>query len=649
MKRFGRTIAGKIINFILCLSCITVMGLSIVGVVFLGNYGVYTHDKNLLKENGFKEITYRAMDHIAWMYAFDELSGRDFENTDYAKAYTNLRFWIKDSAGNVVGHNLEEDIKDIAYLEYRYSMGFQSVYDEKLENFYIESWVDVEPEMEDAFTIYAYVDPELACSDEYAFANKLIDFGYTVKSWIIPIGLLCGICSIVFFVLLMCGAGRRPNDEEIHTGVLGIIPTDILLLVYFAIYAAVIAVVSEMFYIDEITIAVAIVLGANILLGLMMTFAARIKHGSLLTNTLICKVCKWIWTLLKMLGLLLKESFGKTKDVVRNIDVLWRWIFIITGISFVELVFLLFNKWEGDNILIFWLVEKVIFLPIILYAILSLYKLKKGGEALAKGDLSYKTDTDKMLWDLKCHGENLNSIADGMAIAVEERLQSERMKTELITNVSHDIKTPLTSIINYARLIGDEPCNSEKHLEYAEVLVRKSEQLKRLLEDLVEISKANSGNLEVALEKCEAGVLMTQVAGEFEQRCKEKNLELITAQPENQIYIMADSRRIWRVFENLMNNACKYSLPHSRVYMSLSGEGNEAVFTFRNTSAAALNITPQELMERFVRGEESRTTEGNGLGLSIASSLTELQGGKMEIIIDGDLFKVVVRFSVVNE
>jgi len=382
-------------------------------------------------------------------------------------------------------------------------------------------------------------------------------------------------------------------------------------------------------------------------LGLAIGIANRLKLKTLFTNSLVFMLLKLLWKGLRALGRFIKNSWKLTAEVYHNLNAIWRWVLIILGITIIEFFVVLFNLYEGDNILLFWVAEKIILLPIALYAVLSLYKLKKAGEALAKGDLEYKTNTDKMLWDLKRHGENLNSIGEGMAIAVEQRLQSERMKTELITNVSHDIKTPLTSIINYARLIGDEPCDSEKHLEYAEVLVRKSEQLKRLLEDLVEISKANSGNLEVNAEKCEAGVLLTQVAGEFEQRCKEKSLELITSQPEQPLYIMADSRRIWRVFENLMNNACKYSLPNSRVYMSLEERGTEAVFVFRNTSAVALNITPQELMERFVRGEESRTTEGNGLGLSIASSLVEIQKGKMDIVIDGDLFKVIIRFPIV--
>lgn len=284
-----------------------------------------------------------------------------------------------------------------------------------------------------------------------------------------------------------------------------------------------------------------------------------------------------------------------------------------------------------------------------IYAAMFMRRLQKGAQALADGNLSYQTDTKAMYWDFKKHGENLNRISEGMSAAVEKRLQSERMKAELITNVSHDIKTPLTSIINYSNLISDEKCDCEKHSEYSEVLVRKSEHLKRLLDDLVEISKAQSGNLDVELTPCDANVLLTQASGEYIQKCENAGLELVTAIPEGRIRIMADGRRIWRVFENLLNNAVKYSLSGSRVYIALSRYGDFASFTFRNTSKTMLNITPDELTERFVRGDSSRSTEGNGLGLSIAKSLTELQNGKMDIDIDGDLFKVTLLFPIVED
>jgi signal transduction histidine kinase len=220
------------------------------------------------------------------------------------------------------------------------------------------------------------------------------------------------------------------------------------------------------------------------------------------------------------------------------------------------------------------------------------------------------------------------------------------MKTELITNVSHDIKTPLTSIINYADLIAREKPENEKIAEYCEVLTRQSGKLKRLIEDLVEASKASTGNLEVNPVPCDASIFLQQAGGEYEEKLEAAGLSLVTKLPDREIMILADSRRMWRVFDNLMNNVCKYSQQGTRVYLSLEAEGQEAVITFKNTSARQLDISPEELMERFVRGDSSRNTEGNGLGLSIARSLTELQGGSFSLQVDGDLFKAILRFPI---
>lgn len=224
-------------------------------------------------------------------------------------------------------------------------------------------------------------------------------------------------------------------------------------------------------------------------------------------------------------------------------------------------------------------------------------------------------------------------------------MKSERFRTELITNVSHDIKTPLTSIINYVDLLEKEELENPAAREYLEVLARQSGRLKKLIEDLMEASKASTGNLAVNLERLEAGVFLVQTVGEFEEKTKAAELELIVAKPETPVYIMADGRHFWRVIDNLMNNICKYAQPGTRVYINLEAEEGEVRVTFRNTSRYALNISSEELLERFGRGDSSRNTEGSGLGLSIAQSLMELMQARMELYVDGDLFKVVLRFD----
>ena len=220
------------------------------------------------------------------------------------------------------------------------------------------------------------------------------------------------------------------------------------------------------------------------------------------------------------------------------------------------------------------------------------------------------------------------------------------MKTELITNVSHDLKTPLTSVVNYAELIGNEAPGSEKTGEYAKVLLRQAERMKRLIEDLVEASKAATGNLEVDPVPCDAGVFLSQAAGEYEERFRNAGLRPVVKLPEEELTIRADGRRMWRIFDNLLGNVVKYAMAGTRVYLSLEEKAGQAVFTFKNTSREPLNVPAEELTERFVRGDASRSTEGSGLGLSIARSMAELQQGALDLTVDGDLFKATLSFPL---
>mgnify|MGYP000955731189 CR=1 FL=1 len=296
-------------------------------------------------------------------------------------------------------------------------------------------------------------------------------------------------------------------------------------------------------------------------------------------------------------------------------------------------------------LLFFWLAGKLIITPAILYIIINLQKLQIGSQKIAYGDLDYIIDTKHLFWDFKRHGENLNNISGGMSKAIDQRMKSERFKTELITNVSHDIKTPLTSIINYIDLIKREEIEDEKVKGFINVLDRQSYRLKKLIEDLVDASKASTGNMIVNSTRTEVGVLLTQAVGEYAERMADNDLELILNQPEESIAIMADGRLLWRVFDNLMGNICKYSQPGTRAYLNLEKSNGQVIITFRNISKYALNISSDELLERFIRGDSARTTEGSGLGLSIAKSLVELQKGQFDLVIDGDLFKVILTFD----
>ena len=271
-------------------------------------------------------------------------------------------------------------------------------------------------------------------------------------------------------------------------------------------------------------------------------------------------------------------------------------------------------------------------------------ELQQGGQQLAAGNLDYKVPLDNLRWDFKAHGEHLNSMRTAIQAAVEDQMKSERMKTELITNVSHDIKTPLTSIVNYVDLLKKQEMPTDEAKEYLEVLDRQAGKLKKLTEDLVEAAKASTGNMTVNFQRTDVNVLLTQSSGEYQEKLQSKNLQLLLTPAQDNPAISADGRLLWRVFENLLSNIYKYALPGTRVYLTCQATETQVTITFRNISANPLNISADELMERFVRGDDSRHTEGSGLGLSIAKSLTQLQNGTFDLAIDGDLFKAILTF-----
>ena len=273
-------------------------------------------------------------------------------------------------------------------------------------------------------------------------------------------------------------------------------------------------------------------------------------------------------------------------------------------------------------------------------------RIKEGILKIAEGEVEYKIPLNGLNGDQKIIAEKINSIGEGLDRALEESMKSERLKTDLITNVSHDIKTPLTSIINYVDLLKKENFEDTKIQRYLEILEAKAQRLKTLTEDVVEASKVSSGNITLQYMNINFVEMIQQTSGEFEEKFKARELKEVLILPEKEVVIRADGRRLWRVLANIYNNAAKYAMEGTRVYAELKVVNDSAVFSLKNISQQPLNISADELTERFIRGDISRSTEGSGLGLSIAKSLTQMQGGKFELYLDGDLFRVTITFPI---
>lgn len=387
-----------------------------------------------------------------------------------------------------------------------------------------------------------------------------------------------------------------------------------------------------------------------------MSFALRVKLKTVIRSCLCWRIIAWCWRVVKKLLKWCKKLLCAFMADVKTIPFAPRVILIALVVMVVEFIYIYNVRRNTSGQVFGWFAERVIIILLGIYVAAAVKRLLQAGQEIANGNMQHRVDTTRMHGALKQHGENLNQITDGMNKAIAERVKSERFKTELITNVSHDIKTPLTSIVNYVDLLEKEQIENENAKEYLAVLSRQSARLKKLIEDLIEASKASTGNLAVKPERCELGVMLAQTAGEYADKLNAAGLELIIDKPEENVFIMADRQQLWRVFDNLMNNICKYSLAGTRVYLKLQRDTRMngdalhpgAVVTFRNISKLQLKVGEDELVERFVRGDSSRNTEGSGLGLSIANSLTELQHGKMTLVVDGDLFKVQLSFDTVE-
>lgn len=403
-----------------------------------------------------------------------------------------------------------------------------------------------------------------------------------------------------------------------------------------------------LFETEKVLLAGAIIIELLVLLGISVLYQ--------FTSTIIYRLRKRCFMRGWLAGRFICWIYAKAKVVVKNSDILKRRILCLVGIwvcSFIAMLVLCVCAGRNYGFIgVFGMFCYILFMIGFSYVFLKdamdNKRLLDGCNRMKGGVFEKKIPTNNLYLDKLELAEAINTMGEGLEKAVQTSMKDERMKTELITNVSHDIKTPLTSIINYVDLLKREGVTPEEQQEYLRVLDVKSQRLKQLIEDLVEVSKASTGNIELQLANLDVKELLNQVLGEFQEKFAERNLELIVACAEHKIQIWADGRRCYRILENLFQNVYKYAMPNTRVYVDLQQEANQMVFIVKNISEAPLNVPVEELMERFVRGDVSRSTSGSGLGLSITENLVQLQQGKMEVKLDGDLFKVEIRFPVLE-
>ena len=462
-------------------------------------------------------------------------------------------------------------------------------------------------------------------------------YSYLVCSWLLAhtglaifLTVLCGLLTLFCFCFSMASAGHWQNHEGIHLTWLDKIPADVWIIALPSAFF----IGWDTFYSEwgRVLFCAALI---PVTLLFLCVFAAQCKAGTVIRGSLTARVLRLLWRILRGVTLWLWR-------IVTGIPLVWKTALVTAALAFLE--FILYVSPSRDPL---FLVVKVLEILAVLAIALNLRTLEKNGKQLSEGDLSTSVDTKRLFGVFRRYGQAMNRLQSGMESAVQEQMRAERMKTELITNVSHDIKTPLTSIVNYVDLLKKEDIPSPAAREYIAVLDRQSKRLKKLTEDLVEASKASSGALPVDLQPTDVSVLFSQITGEYQDRLADCHLTLVTQPPAGQPVVLADSKLLSRVMDNLVSNICKYAMPETRVYVSGVTADGQMTMSFKNVSRAELNISPDELMERFVRGDTSRHTEGSGLGLSIARSLVQLMGGMFRLSIDADLFRADVTLPLV--
>ena len=590
---------------------------------------IYTVSEDMSMLETFEKEYQEGDTNLSYFYA----------NTDTKQVYTNR----KDFADY---ENIEESLNQIRKLgKYIIVSPKLADFQSNMKQVNAKDWQQIYQyeEVPQESSVFAIgVDTAYPIQDEFYTEAALYEKYGETGHRIAILECVALLLFIVILVWLTITAGRTEKGMELYlngfdriktelAAAIIVIPWGIVFLIGIEGMGSVLSLGGSMTYQD---------FGSMVMLGGVAAFTCamfltgflslvrRIKGKTLWKNSVLYQLVQFVKKIFFHIPVLWKTI------LVFGIFILWHWFVMATGGPVLSIMIMI----AAEIAAFVYLVHQAI----------GKKKIQTGIEKIYSGEVDYKISLDGLQTDQRRIAEKINSIGDGIENAVAESMKSERLKTDLITNVSHDIKTPLTSIINYVDLLKQENIDNEKIQRYIEILEAKSQRLKTLTEDVLEASKVSSGNISLEYMNINLVEMIQQTSGEFEEKFKQRNLKEVLSLPQEEAIIYVDGRRMWRVLENIYNNAAKYAMEGTRVYADLKVGEKEVFFSLKNISEQPLNISADELTERFIRGDISRSTEGSGLGLSIAKTLTEMQGGKFELYLDGDLFRVTIVFPLVK-
>lgn len=563
--------------------------------------------------------------------------------------YKNFKYLIIDNKNSVAYTNVEHTMFTDSIEEIKERLAKNSIYwnyekgnvNTSIEKLKLEEirYKSIYKSIDDAknFSVYTSLENDLTYYDQYRTNKTVFDMAqilYKTALYLLPLSIIAVLVLLIMNCFLI---GLRNENGEVILNAFDKTPLLVALIILFILFMIgcgfLIALTSENLTLILSGTAIGAVIGYISFVFFLETIIKRIKSRTLFRNTITYRILRWIKSLIT--------------SMTRNANMTVKLILIFIAFGILNIIG--FSLSISEPIGIFILIAIWVYAFAKMHQWLVRYiEIKNAINEIYMGNTEVHLDEKRYKGSLNSMAIQVNDIAGGLSNAIQEKLKSERLKTELITNVSHDIKTPLTSIINYVDLLKKEKMPNEQAEEYLNILDNKSQRLKRLTEDLVEASKASSGNIKLNIEKLNVNELLKQVSGEFEDKFKSRNLEEVMSLPEKNVYINADSRYMYRILENMYSNISKYAMDNTRVYIDVIPNNNRITIQMKNISKEKLNISTEELMQRFVRGDSARNTEGSGLGLSIATSLTTLQGGTFNIYLDGDLYKVIIEFDMIN-
>lgn len=544
--------------------------------------------------------------------------------------------WSMDTYDEILSDEvLSDDTDDSATV-------FQGV--ARSENCYIQYCDTFQDNADQLYRIYYLDGPTLTIQvwlqndvlSNSSWYWSAVDWLYTYRFSFIAGFLASLLLSAVGIVYLCLVAGKSPSSPQIRLVGLNRLPLDLyLLLTGSLVFIGLLITLRLGNALEGLDYGIAVLAGVTVQLAslsvilFLYAFAAQSKMG------------QGYWWKHTITGRLLRWCRKSFRALFRMIPLVWQWILIAGLMAFCYGFALLFAASTSSILPLLFVIALCI--GIVCYGAYSFGTLLRGAREMARGDLRQQISTHHLIGNFRTCAEDLNKLADVAVVAAKTQMQSERMKTELITNVSHDIKTPLTSIINFVDLL-QKPHTNDEEAQYLDVLSRQSQRLKRLIEDLIDLSKASTGNMTANLTEMDAVEVVNQALGEYGDKLAEHHLIPVFREPEIPARILADGRLAWRVLSNLLTNAVKYALPDTRLYVDVVPLEGKVLISIKNISREQISVSAEELMERFVRGDTARNTEGNGLGLNIARSLMEVQHGQLQLLVDGDLFKVTLLF-----